>query len=143
MRLAEVYLDYAEAVTVAYGANGTAPGASLTAVQAINIVRARAGMPPVTSAATGYGSFLELVQNERNVELCFEGHLFHDIRRWYIAHLPENKNCVDLKFDKNWTNFTRAVIKVKVFENPKHYWLPINRDQTMLYPGFGQNPGWQ
>jgi starch-binding outer membrane protein, SusD/RagB family len=143
MRLAEVYLDYAEAVTVAYGANGTAPGASLTAVQAINIVRARAGMPPVTSAATGYGSFLELVQNERTVELCFEGHFFHDIRRWYIAHLPENKQCVDLKFDKNWTNFTRAVIKTKVFENPKHYWLPINRDQTMLYPGFGQNPGWQ
>lgn len=142
MRLAEVYLDYAEAVTVAYGPTGKAPGSNLTAVDAINIVRARAGMPPVTAAATGYSSFLELVQNERNVELCFEGHYWYDIRRWYIAHLPENLPCVDFKFDKNWTTFSRATIKNKVFENPKHYWLPINRDQTLLYPGFYQNPGW-
>jgi hypothetical protein len=142
MRLAEVYLDYAEAVTVAYGPSGKAPGATLSAVDAINIVRARAGMPPVTAAATGYTDFLELVRNERNVELCFEGHFFNDIRRWYIAHLPENLPCVDLKFDKNWTTFTRATVKTKVFENPKHYWVPINRDQCLLYPGFYQNPGW-
>ena len=143
MRLAEVYLDYAEAVTVAYGPTGRAPGANLTAVDAINIVRRRAGMPDVTAAATGYSSFLELVQNERNVELCFEGHYWFDIRRWYIAHLPENLLCVDFKFDKDWTTFNRATLKTKVFENPKHYWLPINRDQTLLYPGFYQNPGWQ
>lgn len=143
MRLAEVYLDYAEAVTVAYGPTGTAPGSTLTAVDAVNIVRARAGMPAATAAAPGYTSFLELVQNERNVELCFEGQYWYDIRRWYIAHLPENLTCVDFKFDKSWTTFSRAVIKTKVFENPKHYWLPINRDQTLLYPGFYQNPGWQ
>jgi len=143
MRLAEVYLDYAEAVTIAYGPTGKAPGANLTAVDAINIIRTRAGMPPATEAATGYGSFLELVQNERNVELCFEGHYWYDIRRWYIAHLPENLICVDLKFDKDWTDFKRATIKTKVFEKPKHYWMPLHRDQTLLYPGFYQNPGWQ
>jgi hypothetical protein len=43
----------------AYGANGIAPGATLTAVDAINIIRTRAGMPSVTSAATGYNSFRE------------------------------------------------------------------------------------
>jgi starch-binding outer membrane protein, SusD/RagB family len=143
MRLAEVYLDYAEAVTVAYGPTGSAPGSTLTAVEAVNIVRRRAGMPDVTAAATGYSSFLELVQNERNVELCFEGHYFFDIRRWYLAHLPENLICVDLKFDKAWTSFTRATIKTKVFEDPKHYWMPLNKNQTLLYPGFYQNPGWQ
>ena len=142
MRLAEVYLDYAEAVTVAYGPTGSAPGATLTAVDAVNIVRARAGMPPVTAAATGYDSFLDLVRNERNVEFCFEGQYWFDNRRWYLAHLPENKICVDLKFDKDWTTFQRATIKNKVFENPKHYWVPLTRDQTLLYPGFYQNPGW-
>ena len=114
----------------------------MTAVDAVNIVRARVNMPPVKAAATGYASFMDLVRNERDVELCFEGHFFNDIRRWYIAHLPENLPCVDFKFDKNWTTFSRATIKTKVFENPKHYWLPINRDQTLLYPGFYQNPGW-
>jgi starch-binding outer membrane protein, SusD/RagB family len=143
MRLAEVYLDYAEAVTAAYGASGRAPGATLSAVDAVNLVRARANMPPVTAAATGYADFMELVRNERNVELCFEGHYWFDIRRWYIAHLPENLICVDFKFNKAWTTFSRATIKTKVFENPKHYWMPLNRNQTLLYPGFYQNPGWQ
>jgi hypothetical protein len=41
MRLAEVYLDYAEAVTAAYGPTGKAASADLTAVDAINIVRDR------------------------------------------------------------------------------------------------------
>jgi hypothetical protein len=141
MRLAEVYLDYAEAVTVAYGPDGKAPGADITAVEAINIVRDRSGMPPVSAAATEYPSFMDLVRNERDVELCFEGHYWYDTRRWHTAHL--NLECVDLSFDKNWTTFTRSVIKTRVFEDPKHYWLPINRDQTLLYPGFYQNPGWE
>jgi hypothetical protein len=141
LRLAEVYLDYAEAVTAAYGPTGTAPGADLTAVDALNIVRDRAGMPPVTAAATEYPSFMDLVWNERNVELCFEGHYWYDTRRWHTAHL--NLECVDLAFDKDWTTFTRSVIKTKVFEDPKHYWLPLNRDQVLIYPGFYQNPGWE
>lgn len=145
MRLAEVYLDYAEAVTAAYGPGGSAPGSTLTAVGALNIVRQRAGMPDVTEAATGYANFMDLVRNERNVELCFEGHYWWDIRRWYIGHLPENKLIVDLHFDKNWTpsSFSRTTFFTRVFEDPKHYWMPIPRNMTLLYPGMYQNPGWQ
>lgn len=144
MRFAEVYLDYAEAVTAAYGPNGKAPGATITAVDAVNIVRERAGMPPVTSAADGYDNFMELVRNERNVELCFEGHYWFDIRRWHIGHLPENKQIIDLKFDKEWTpsSFVRTLFTTRTFEDPKHYWLPLPRDMTLLYEGMYQNPGW-
>jgi len=144
MRLAEVYLDYAEAVTAAYGPTGTAPGASLTAVDAINIIRARAGMPSITAAATGYDSFMDLVRNERNVELFIEGHYWFDIRRWYIAHLPENKEIIDLKFNKAWDpySFVRTWFLTRTFEDPKFYWLPLPRDMTLLYPQMYQNPGW-
>ncbi|MBC6994255.1 RagB/SusD family nutrient uptake outer membrane protein [Neolewinella lacunae] len=142
LRLAEIYLIYAEAVNEASGATGRAEGANLTAVDAVNIVRARAGMPPVTAAATGYESFRELIRNERWVELCFEGQWFSDIRRWNVAHLPEYKPYVDLVFDRNWTSFTRQVVAERVFENPRHYWMPIPRSQTQLYLEFGQNPGW-
>ena len=141
MRLAQVYLDYAEAVTAAYGPTGMAPGASMTAVDALNVVRTRAGMPPAIADAPGYPSFMDLVWNERIVEFCFEGYYWYDIRRWHIGHLE--LECVDLKFDKDWTSFSRAVIKRRVFEDPKHYWFPLNRDQTLLYPGWYQNPGWQ
>ena len=142
MRLAEVYLDYAEAVAVAYGPMGSAPGADLTAVDAVNIVRERAGMPDATAAAPGYESFIEFLQNERTVEFCFEGHFWYDTRRWHTSHL--SLDCVDLSFDKAWTpsSFSRSVIKTRVFEDPKHYWLPINRNQALLYPGMYQNPGW-
>jgi len=144
MRLAEVYLDYAEAVTAAYGPDETAPGSTLTAVDAINIVRARAGMPPVTSAATGYDSFMDLVWNERIVELIYEQcHYWTDIRRWYVAHLPEYKKIFTLDFDKDWTYFNRRLWLERVFENPKHYWMPIYRDQVQLYSDMYQNPGWE
>jgi starch-binding outer membrane protein, SusD/RagB family len=144
MRLAEVYLDYAEAVTAAYGPTGTAPGSTITAVDALNVVRARAGMPPVTAAATGYANFMDLVRNERNVELCFEGHYWFDIRRWYIGHLPENKAIIDLRFDKDWTpaSFQRILFFTRIFEDPKHYWLPLPRNMTLLYKEMYQNPGW-
>ena len=142
MRLAEVYLDYAEAVTIAYGPTGSAPGADLSAVDAVNIVRERAGMPDASATAPGYESFIEFLQNERTVEFCFEGHYWYDTRRWHTSHL--SLDCVDLSFDKAWTpsSFSRSVIKTRVFEDPKHYWLPINRNQALLYEGMYQNPGW-
>lgn len=143
MRLAEVYLDYAEAVTAAYGPSGKATGSDLTAVDAINIIRGRAGMPDVTSDATGYPSFMDLVWNERKVELCFEGHFWMDIRRWHVGHLPEYKSIIDLNFDKSWTKFDRSVIATRVFDDPKHYWLPLPLSTVFLYKEMYQNPGWE
>ncbi len=145
LRLADVYLMYAEAVTGAYGADGKAPGATLTAVDAVNRVRTRATMPETSvaiAAANGYENFMDLIWNERAVELAYEQKHWYDLRRWYIAHLPENKDLVDLEFDKDWTYFNRKVYMTRVFDNPKHYWMPIYRDQVLLYEGFHQNPGW-
>lgn len=146
LRLAEIYLIYAEAVNEAYGATGSVPGANFTAVQAVNVVRQRAGQPATSAAAAtaaGYSSFRDLIRNERMVELCFEGHYWFDIRRWYVGHLPEYKEFWDLEFNKAWTSFTRKLVFVRVFENPKHYWMPLPTSQTQIYPGFYQNPGWQ
>ncbi|MDR3261296.1 MAG: RagB/SusD family nutrient uptake outer membrane protein [Tannerella sp.] len=87
IRLAELYLNYAEAVNEAYGPNGMAPGYDLTALDAVNIVRERVGMPPVLSQFTGSKeTFRPRIKNERIVELCFEGfHYYCDIRRWKDA----------------------------------------------------------
>ena len=75
------------------------------------------------------------------VELCFESHYWFDIRRWYIAHLPENKQIIDLNFDYDWTSFTRSLYITKVFEDPKHYWLPLPKDIVFLYKEMYQNAG--
>ena len=87
IRVAELYLNYAEAVNEAYGPMGTAPGCEMTAVDAINVVRERIGMPPVRDEyTTDKDTFRERIHNERNVELAFEGnHYYFDIRRWKTA----------------------------------------------------------
>ena len=87
IRLAELYLNYAEAANEAYGPNGSAPGASLTAVQAVNVVRARVSMPDVRSEyIADTETFRDRIKNERTVELAFEGHHYYcDIRRWMDA----------------------------------------------------------
>ena len=86
IRLTELYLNYAEAANEAYGPNVPAPGATMTAVDAINVVRARIGMPPVLSRfTTDKDTFRPRIKNERTIELAFEGHYFYDIRRWKDA----------------------------------------------------------
>ncbi|MCF8379608.1 MAG: RagB/SusD family nutrient uptake outer membrane protein [Bacteroidales bacterium] len=140
MRLAEVYLIYAEAVNEAYGPGGSAPG-GITAVDAVNRVRTRAGMPSITAAATGYENFRELVQNERAVELCFESNYWFDTRRWYTAHTL-SKDLLDLSFDVDHTSFQRVSVQTRVFVKPNHYWMPLPQDETFIYKDMYQNPGW-
>jgi starch-binding outer membrane protein, SusD/RagB family len=142
IRLAEIYLFYAEAVNEAYGPGGTHPGANFTAIQAVNVIRTRAGVPDVHSKYTATKElFRERIRNERAVELAFEIKRWYDIRRWYIAHLPEHKTITQLNFDKDWTYFNTTLWKLKVFEL-KHYWMPFPNDQVSIYKEWPQNPGW-
>lgn len=87
IRLTELYLNYAEAANNAYGPNGKAPGATMSAVDAVNLIRNRIGMDNLQSRFTSDPNvFAERIKNERTVELCSEGfHHFHDIRRWKDA----------------------------------------------------------
>ena len=86
IRLGELYLNYAEAANEAYGPNIAAPNASMTAVQAINVIRNRIGQPDVLAQfKADKDIFRSRIKNERTIELCFEGHYYHDIRRWKDA----------------------------------------------------------
>lgn len=154
LRLSDIYLIYAEAVFEGTGdANSIAPGANLSAVDAVNKVRARAGMPDVTANPSAYNiiidgqgetesdpPFRRLLRNERDVELCFEGNYWFDIRRWKIADKLD-KNLYRMDFDENVTYTSRERVQEFVFE-PRHYWLPFPTDMTLMYDGWPQNPGW-
>lgn len=156
LRLADVYLMYAEAASVAGGgAKGKSSNCSLTAEDAVNKIRERAGVDPVAAAYTGSAEkFMDEVRRERAVELAFEGHRFNDLRRWKLLTVyPYNIKTVQ-KFDRaseldpsvdpsenEVRNFREEVIINRKLE-AKHYWLPFKNDDVMLYPEFGQNPGW-
>jgi len=86
IRLGELYLNYAEAANEAYGPNTPAPGANLSAVQAINVIRQRIGHVDVQSQfTTNKDIFRPRIKNERIVELAFEGQYWFDERRWMDA----------------------------------------------------------
>jgi hypothetical protein len=86
IRLAELWLNYAEAVNEAWGPGGSVDGLP-TALQAVNNIRSRVGMPAVQSRfTTSAAAFRDRIRNERTVEFMFEGHhYFIDERRWKIA----------------------------------------------------------
>lgn len=142
MRLADVYLMYAEAVYEGYGSqSASAPNSTLTAEQAVNLVRSRAGMPDAATTISRndlYSNFRDLVRNERHVELCFEGHYWFDLRRWKVKPDPI---LYEMRFDKDYNFFSREVIIPFIFED-RHWWMPFPVDLTQTVDGFAQNPGW-
>ncbi|MUH36467.1 RagB/SusD family nutrient uptake outer membrane protein [Zobellia amurskyensis] len=89
IRLAEVYLMYAEAL---YELNGSITDAQLN--ESINLVKARAGLPPLSNAfaATNNLDILDEIRRERTIELYAEGATrFNDLKRWGIAEEELNE----------------------------------------------------
>ncbi len=156
-RLAEAYLNYAEAAFEGYGgAVGATPGASLTAIDAINVIRNRVGMPNVRSEyLTSDESVRECIHNERAVELCFENHRYDDLRRWKEFHLLENReikvmniNYVGVSdeyptgFRFKEDNLKISDVKHELVFEKKHYWWPLRTSETEIFEGFEQTEGW-
>jgi hypothetical protein len=149
MRLADVYLMYAEAVNEVYGPT-TAPShitGGITAAEAVNIVRRRVEvtpgvpLPDVDARFLTQDKFREIIVQERAVELAFEGHRWFDLRRWHRSHLMQYREKYGLEYDEAHTYFNKVLYQTISFED-KHWWLPFPTDQVSLYPEFGQNPGW-
>ena len=167
MRLTDVYLMYAEALaaTTKYGVS-TAPNFSHLAgapssIEVINMIRARFGVPTVEAAYASIGinilgnrtKYMDVVRRERSIELAYEGQRYEDIRRWVLAHLTDYKTKSAVDFDRNDyaetargnfqnQNFKERIIRTRVCDYPKNYWLPFTTKHTEMFVGFVQNPGW-
>ncbi|MFV0470584.1 MAG: RagB/SusD family nutrient uptake outer membrane protein [Paludibacteraceae bacterium] len=78
MRLADIYLMYAEAVNFA-----EMTGEKDYAVEMLNRVRRRGNLPNLKAEkAATQDTFFEAIEQERIVELAAEGHRLFDLRRW-------------------------------------------------------------
>lgn len=153
LRLADCYLMYAEACAAVGGATASAK-CSLTALDAVNKIRERAGVAGVAAKFTGNkDKFMDEVRRERAVELAFEGHRFNDLRRWLLLdkapyNIKTSQEFVRAgEFDpKNPQNtevsgFKEKTILTRHFTS-KHWWMPLKKKDTSIYPEMFQNPGW-
>jgi hypothetical protein len=137
-RLAEMYLNYAEAE---YFANGV----TVAAVDALNKTRVRAGLPalPYSISTT---EFKQRLQNERRVELAFEEHRYFDVRRWGIQSKVEGL-VTGMSISRTTAYFyNRVVVSRRSVTDPKYMLWPIPvSDQiklSLLLNLEFQNPGW-
>ena len=154
IRLGELYLNYAEAANEAYGPKTAAPVAgAITAEQAINVIRTRIGMPDVLSAYTvSKDAFRPRIKNERNIELCFEGHYYFDIRRWKDAPVAYAGPLMGVDIEKvpvsttypTGFKYTRYALSADRQSSWKEamYYLPFNTEDTYKMKNFVSNEVW-
>ena len=141
-RLAEFYLDYAEAALNYTGSGYVAPeGLPMTAAQAIDVVRTRAKQP---NMATGldFEAFKKKYENERFVELAFEGHRFFDLRRWKEApeYLKTIRGMKITRQDDGTMKYEEQTIDTRTW-NDKWYLFPLPQ-KDVLNCNYKQNDGW-
>ena len=157
MRLADIYLMYAEACAAFGGASGKSSNFGKTAEDAINTLRDRCGAGHVAAEFVADNhKFMDEVRREREVELSFEGFRFCDLQRWLLlTEAPYNQK-FSQEFDRvesadfykkhdpkdaQVANYRRELILTRNFDT-KHYWFPLPIKETQLYPELSQNPGW-
>lgn len=139
-RLGEIYLNLAEAAMEL--------GKTSEAMNAVNQIRDRAGMPRLSTID------LSKVRHERRVELAFEGHRYWDMRRWRIAHLDVEQGGLN-GFRGTalypWYDITDGkYIFERGYNSPKqkriflekNYYVKINPDDMNSNPKLVQNPGY-
>jgi hypothetical protein len=153
MRLTELYLNYAEAANEAYGPTTPAPGATMSAVDAINFVRQRIGQIPVLSKYTASKDlFRERIRNERNVELAYEGHYYFDIRRWKEAPKAYAGPVMGVQIEKvatstqyptgfKYTRYALEPLRQTSWKDAMYY-LPFNQEDVFKMKNFTPNENW-
>jgi hypothetical protein len=141
MRLAEVYLNYAEAIL---GNNSSTSDA--TALEYFNKVRVRAGLKPKTSIT------YEDIRHERRCEFAMEGQYWYDlVSRGYYKEQEvldlingQNRQYIDLyDYDKVSNRATyKATSTARAINNATHdrMVLPYPESETVQNPLLKQAP---
>jgi hypothetical protein len=149
IRLADIYLMYAEAVNEANGP--TDP----EIYKYLDLIRTRAGLLGVRESWNNYVEngpaklgdkeyVRQLIRRERGIELAFEGSRFWDLRRWKTAATELNGPI------SGWTisqvtpigYYQNRVIYNQTFIAPRDYLWPIQTGAFRVNTNLVQNPGW-
>jgi hypothetical protein len=138
LRLAEIYLNYAEVL------NESNPG-DPDILKYLNLIRNRAGIPEYGSsieAPAGQSAMRQAIRNERRVELAFENSRYFDVRRWKIAPATDNGPLHGLSINARLPDFyTKVVFENRVFQK-RNYFFPIPQTEINNDKQLVQNPGW-
>jgi hypothetical protein len=85
----------------------------------------------------------EVIQQERLIELAFEGSRFWDLRRWKKAVDELNKPIFGWDIvQSDESNYYRPKVLFQQTFQPREYLWPIKQNDILVNPNLVQNPGW-
>ena len=156
IRYTEIFLAYAEAANDAWGPKSDQAGAGFTAYDVIKAIRERAGLGTdeygralaegdayLEECAGDQTKMMNLIRNERRLELCFENKRFWDLRRWM---LPLNETVKGMQIDRNEDtgalSYTIIDVEERKFDNSYQLYGPIPKSEVLKWSNLKQNKGW-
>jgi len=146
LRLADLYLLYAEALNELNGAGSEA-------LTWVNEIRERAGLETVQESWSNYSNqpnkykskegLREIIQRERLNELAFEGQRFWDLRRWKEAEGVLNNTIRGWDTSQeNAEAYYRPLTLYNLNFNTRDYLWPLREQSLSVNENLVQNPGW-
>ncbi|MCG9972844.1 RagB/SusD family nutrient uptake outer membrane protein [Christiangramia crocea] len=147
LRLADLYLMYAEALNEVAGPTGEV-------LDYVDAVRERAGLEGVATSWQNYSvnpnkyttkeGMREIIHKERSIELAFEGKNYWDVRRWKKAVRDYNEPVKGWNVfgDTEGSYYQVNTLYQQRFVAPRDYFWPINETTLIQNPNLVQNPGW-
>ncbi|KAA6332578.1 RagB/SusD family nutrient uptake outer membrane protein [termite gut metagenome] len=148
IRLSDLYLLYAEALNEAADNQGNRD----KAIEYVDFVRARAGLEGVKESwdehanNTKYNTqagLRAIIQQERGIELMFEGHRYWDLRRWILgSKLNQTIHDWDIEQETPIAYYRPKELFKQSFVEPRDYLAPFREYTLIVNPNLVQNPGW-
>ena len=146
IRLADLYLMHAEALNEVNG-----PTAEVYA--RVDQVRARAGLAGVVTSWANYSinpakpstkeGMRDIIQQERNIELAFEGQRYWDLRRWKKAEEEMNDPIRGWSIEEATpTGYYRVKELAYQRFTKRDYLWPLKSIDLAINNKLVQNPGW-
>jgi hypothetical protein len=148
-RLTDLLLYYAEALNEAEDSES----ARREAMRYADMVRERAGLQPIETAWREYSNnptkytsqngLREILQRERLIELCFEGHRFWDLRRWKTAREVLNKPIQSFcGFNSTPEEIFKPYDMYQISFGLKDYFWPMPEGELLRNKNLVQGLGW-
>ena len=138
MRLAEIFLNFAEAANEVYGPTTVPPGCTASAYEIIKSIRQRAGGivddQYIEIAKESKDEFRKMILNERRLEFAFENFRFWDLRR---RLLPLNETIKGISVTRDADGkltYTEKVVEERGFDALRYYYLPLPYAEVQKNP---------
>jgi hypothetical protein len=143
IRLAEIYLNYAEARNEAFGPDQEV-------YFHLRMLRFRAGIRRAfVPTGMSQDEMRKFIQNERRIELAFEEHRFFDVRRWRLfddaAERDKLLNIKGVSITKDNTDMFLYDQDLLLEQRPftdNMYLFPLPENELVKNNNLKQNPGW-